>query len=62
MENMLHSVHHTMLQNPNCGRDKWEDNHYAYDAQQTNADFVLDYLEVGETCHKLKCNAFIHAT
>ena len=45
MEAMLHAVAHKLLQNPNCGRNKWEDNHYAYDAQTRNADFVLDWLE-----------------
>ena len=55
MESMLRSTHETILVNPNCGRAKWEDHHYALDARSMNADFVLDYLKANPEA-KYVCN------
>jgi hypothetical protein len=47
-EKMLNTVHKTMLKNPDCGNDKWEDNHYAIDNHnmaQGGADYIIEYID-----------------
>lgn len=44
---MLNKVHATVLKNPDCGNDKWEDNHYAIDQHPPapSADHIIDYID-----------------
>jgi len=46
---MLNKVHATVLKNPDCGNDKWEDNHYAIDNHPgkttTSADYIIEYID-----------------
>merc|ERR1712011_21659 len=43
-ETMLHTVHSTLLTNPNCAMDRWVDNHYAMDLRQGNCDGLMNYV------------------
>ena len=54
-ESMLHAVHHTLLRDPNCGMDRWQDNHYAIDAPELNAEWILRYLDDHEDARYV-CN------
>jgi len=44
-EKTLNAVHRTMLKNPDCGNDKWEDNHYAIDGRSASADYIIEYID-----------------
>ena len=54
-ENLLNNAHGVALANPNCGKDKWSDNHYAIDGRYT-ADWIVSYIQANlETTH-YKCD------
>jgi len=44
-EKMLNTVHDNLLTNPECGLDKWVDNHYAIDGRSFSADYVATYVQ-----------------
>ena len=45
-EAMMNKVHATVLKNPDCENDKWEDNHYAIDSPGGGSfDYIIEYID-----------------
>lgn len=59
-ESMLHATHHALLRDPNCGLDRWADNHYAIDAPDMDATWILSYLEEHEDARYVCNGASLH--
>lgn len=50
-ETMLHTVHSNLLKNPQCGVDKWFDNHYAIDSMTADTSNIVSYIAEKKTSY-----------
>jgi len=51
-EDSLNTVHNNlMLDNPMCGQDKWEDNHYAIDSRTVSTSKIASYIDSAKPYH-----------
>merc|ERR1712232_1531826 len=51
-ENMLNTVHKNIIVgHPYCGKDKWEDNHYAIDSFNAQTSNIISYINKNSVPH-----------